>query len=233
MTRLTPLVCAAAFLLPRSAAAQLPPPPQYPRLEMSVGLTTMSQGPGAGTEQALTAIGFRQDYGARMTQSDIQGFWKIEIGTSDRRTLGIFKSRVANRTSGSADIPGQGYAHVSAHHTVVTRAVTWSYRPNGWISVGAGPAVHLRRLAIRGAGAAVGVQSKRSLGAVAGVNLKWKRDGGGFAHALWQYRYAGSLTAGEVSVPVHGRLPNQSVKLPSTRIPFSHRMVGIGFGVEF
>jgi hypothetical protein len=233
MTRLSTLACVAVCLLPKSAAAQLSPPPLYPRLEMSVGLTTMSQGPGAGTEQALAAMGFRQDYGAGMTQSGIQGFWKIEIGTSDRRTLGILKTRVANRTSGSADIAGQGYAQVSANHIVVTRAVTWSYRPNGWISVGAGPALHVRRLAIRGAGAAVGVQSKSSLGAVAGVNLKWKRDGGGFAHALWQYRYAGSLTADEVNVPVHGRLPNQSVTLPSTRIPFSHRMVGIGFGVEF
>jgi hypothetical protein len=233
MTRLSTLACLAACLLARPAAAQLPPPPQYPRLEMSVGLTAMSPGPGARSEQALSAMGFRQDYGAAMTQSDIQGFWKVEIGTSDRRTLGIFKSRVANRTSGSAEIPGQGYAQVSANHTVVTRAVTWSYRPNGWISVGAGPALHVRRLAIRGAGNAVGVQSKRSLGAVAGVNLKWRRDGGGFAHALWQYRYAGSLMADNVNVPVHGRLPNQSVNWPSTRIPFSHRMIGIGFGVEF
>ena len=138
-------------------------------------------------------MGLRESYRPSMTQSDIQGFWKIEIGTSDRRTLGILKSRVTNRTSGSAEIPGQGNAHVSVNHVVVTR----------------------------------------SLGAVAGVNLKWKRDGGGFAHALWQYRYGGSLKAEEVNVPVHGRLPNQSIQWPSTRIPFSHRMIGIGFGVEF
>jgi hypothetical protein len=233
MTRLTTLACVAFCLLANSAAAQLPPPPQYPRLEMSVGLTSMSPGPGTGTEDALTAMGLHGGYASSMTQSDIQGFWKIEIGTSERRSLGILKTRVANRTSGSAEIPGVGYAQVSAAHTVVTRAVTWSYRPNGWISVGAGPAVHVRRFAIRGTGPAVGVQSKRSPGAVAGVNLKWKRDGGGFAHALWQYRYAGSLTARDVDVPVYGRSADQHVKWLSTRIPFSHRMIGIGFGVEF
>ena len=233
MTRLTPLLCLIASLLARPAAAQPPPPPQYPRLEMSVGLTVMSPGPGRGTEDALTAMGLRGGYPPSMTQSDIQGFWKIEIGTSERRTLGILKTRVGNRTSGSAEIPGLGHAQVSADHTVVTRAVTWSYRPNGWISVGAGPALHIRRFAIRGSGPAVGVQSRRSLGAVAGVNLKWKREGGGFAHALWQYRYAGSLTADHVEVPVHGRTTVQHVKWPSTRIPFSHRMIGIGFGLEF
>ena len=174
MTRLTLFVCLATCLFTPDAAAQLPTPPQYPRLEMSVGLTAMSPGPAARTEQALYAMGFREPYRPSMTQSDIQGFWKIEIGTSDRRTLGIMKTRVANRTSGSVDLSGQG-----------------------------------------------------------GVNLKWKRDGGGFAHALWQYRYAGSLMADEVNVPVHGRLPNQTIQWPSTRIPFSHRMIGIGFGVEF
>lgn len=205
MTRLTPLVCFAASLLAHPAAAQLPPPPQHPRLEMSVGLTSMSPGPGRGTADALTKMGLHGGYVPSMTQSHIQGFWKVEIGTSERRTLGILKTRVTNRTSGAAEIPGGGHTHVSANHTVVTRAVTWSYRPNGWISVGAGPALHIRRFAIRGSGPAVGVQSKRSLGAVAGVNLKWKREGGGFAHVLWQYRYAGSLTTDRVDVPVHGR----------------------------
>lgn len=235
MSRLTTLAYFAACLCARTAAAQ--PAPLYPRVELSVGLTGMSRGPGEGSERALAAIGFHEGYGTRgMTQTGIDGFWKVEIGTSDRRSLGILTTRTANRTSGAGDVPGRDNVQISTDHVVVTRAISWSYRPNGWISFGAGPALHRRRFAIDAPqGPDVGVRSARALGAIAGVNVKWKREHGTFAHALWQYRYAGSFRSDSVAVPVGAlnRAPQQSVQWPSTRIPFSHRMLGIGFGMEF
>jgi hypothetical protein len=55
------------------------------------------------------------------------------------------------------------------------------------------------------------------------------------SHALWQYRYAGSFRSDSVAIPVGtlNRAPDQAVPWPSTPIPFSHRMLGIGFGIEF
>ncbi|HUP40693.1 MAG TPA: hypothetical protein VM115_11280 [Vicinamibacterales bacterium] len=236
MTRLMPLLCLAACLLARPAAAQLPPP-LTPRAELSVGLTGMSRGPGKGSERALASLGFHEGYGSRgMTQTGFDGFWKVEIGMSERRSVSVLTTRTANRTSGVGDVPGLGSVQLSTDHVVVTRAVTWSYRPNGWISFGAGPAVHRRRFAIDAPrGPNVGVRSERALGAVAGVNVKWKREHGTFAHALWQYRYAGSFRSDSVAVPLGSlnRAPEQTVQWPATRIPFSHRMIGIGFGVEF
>ncbi|MEO5742244.1 MAG: hypothetical protein ABIS29_16785 [Vicinamibacterales bacterium] len=235
MNRLTTILCFAACLFARLAAAQAPP--QHPHVELSVGLTGMSRGPGEGSERALATIGFHEGYGTRgMTQTGFDGFWKLEIGTSDRGSLGILTTRTANRTSGVGDVPGQGSVQLSTDHVVVTRAFTWSYRPNGWISFGAGPAIHRRRFAIDAPqGPDVGVRSERSLGAVAGVNVKWKREHGTFAHALWQYRYAGSFQSDNVTIPVNppGRAQANTVQWPSTRIPFSHRVLGIGFGIEF
>lgn len=232
MNRLTTLACVIVCLLAKPAAAQLPPS-EHPRLEMSIGFTGMSRGPGEGAEQGLAAMGLHR---SGMTETGLEGFWKIEIGTSDRRSVGVLTTRVRNSSRGHGDVPGAGDVHISTAHVIVTRAVTYSYRPDGWLSFGAGPALHVRRFAINAPkGPHVGVQSKRSLGAVAGVNLKWKREGGTFAHALWQYRYAGSYRSDSAAVPVWtlNRAPEQSVQWPSTRIPFSHRMVGIGFGVEF
>jgi hypothetical protein len=235
MSRLTTIACFAACLAPHVARAQ--PAPPNPRVELSVGITGMSRGPGKGSEHAFAALGFHEGYGRRaMTETGLDGFWKVEIGTSDRRSIGILTTRTANRTSGVGDIPGQRNVPISADHVVVTRAITWSYRPNGWISFGAGPALHRRRFAIDAPlGPDVGVRSDRSLGAVAGVNVKWKREHGTFAHAMWQYRYAGSFRSDGVSIPVGAlnRAPDQAVPWPSTRIPFSHRMLGIGFGIEF
>lgn len=235
MSRLMTILCLAACFSANSANAQ--PAPLYPRVELSVGLTGMSRGPGEGSEQALASMGFHEGYGSRgMTQTGIDGFWKVEIGLSDRRSLGILTTRTGNRTSGVGDIPGQRNVQISTDHVVVTRAMTWSYRPNGWISFGAGPALHRRRFAIDAPlGPDVGVRSERSLGAVAGVNVKWKREHGTFAHALWQYRYAGSFRSDSVAIPVGAlnRAPEQAVPWPSTKIPFSHRMLGIGFGIEF
>ena len=234
MNRLTALGCVAVCLLAKSAAAQLPPP-QYPILEMSVGIGGMSPGPGARSESALRAIGFHEGYGNQgMTHTDLNGFWKIEIGVSERRTLGVLTTRVANRTRGVSEQPNGTSVSMATHQAVVTRAVTWSYRPNGWVSFGAGPALHIRRFAVDAPlGPDVAVQSKRGLGAVAGVNVKWKRESGTFAHALWQYRYAGSLSSESVSVPITARSGPQSIQWPSTKISFSHRMIGIGIGVEF
>ena len=113
-----------------------------------------------------------------MTYSDVEGFWKIEIGTSDRGSIGVLKSRVANRSNGHGVTSGAVNAQINTRQIVVTRAVTWSYRPNGWISVGAGPALHVRRFVMNAPGLNVGVLSRRSLGAVAGVNVKWKRENG-------------------------------------------------------
>lgn len=233
MNRLTTLVCFAVCLSANSVIAQ---PPLHPRVELSVGLTGMSRGPGEGSERALAAIGFHE--GCRtdaMTQTGIDGFWKVEIGTSDRGSVGLLTTRTANRTTGVGDVPGHGNVQLSTDHVVVTRAITWSYRPSGWLSFGAGPALHRRRHAIgTPQGPDVGVRSERTLGAVAGVNVKWKRERGTFAHALWQYRYAGSFRSDSVAIPIdpQGRAP-QSVQWPSTPIPFSHRMIGIGVGVEF
>jgi hypothetical protein len=234
MNRLTIFVLLFGCLGATSAFGQSPP--AHPVIELSIGVTGMTRGPGRASENALAAMGFHNGYpNHAMTQTGLDGFWKLEIGVSERRSLGILTTRVANRTSGIRDIAGVPSTSIGVDHTVVTRAVTWSYRPNGWISVGAGPALHVRRFAIdASSGADVGVQSKRTLGAVAGVNVKWKRENGTFAHALWQYRYAGSLRSDTVTVPVSsGRPAPQTVQWPSMKIPFSHRMVGIGLGIEF
>ena len=240
MNRLTIARCAAACLLARSAvfadSAKAQPAPALPRLELSVGITGMSRGPAEGSERALTAMGFHEDFGnERMTQTRFDGFWKIEIGVGERRTIGILTTRVGNYTRGVREVPGQGSGSIGTHHSIVTRAITLSYRPNGWISFGAGPALHLRRFAIDAPyGPNVGVQSKRALGAVAGVNVKWKRNNGTFAHGFWQYRYAGSLSSNNVAVPLG--LRNGAVdeaEWPATQIRFSHRMLGVGFGIEF
>src|SRR5688572_30747098 len=161
------LICVAACLYATSAFAQYIP--QYPVLELSAGITGMTRGPGKGSERAVSAMGFHEGYGnRRMTTTDLEGFWKIEIGVSEHRTLGILTTRVANSTRGVRETPNSGSGSVGVQHAVITRAVTWSYRPNGWISFGAGPALHTRRFAIDAPyGPNVGAQSKRALGAVA------------------------------------------------------------------
>jgi hypothetical protein len=227
-------MCFAACLSANSAFAQYTP--QYPVLELSAGITGMTRGPGKGSERAVMAMGFHEGYGNRsMTRTELDGFWKIEIGVAEHRTLGVLTTRVANSTRGVSETPNAGYGSVGVQHSVITRAVTWSYRPNGWISFGAGPALHTRRFAIDAPyGPNVGVQSKRALGAVAGVNVKWKRENGTFAHGLWQYRYAGSLSSDAAAVPIGNRNGVlEHVQWPATHIPFSHRMIGIGIGIEF
>lgn len=234
MNRLTTFICFAACLIAAPAVAQYAP--QYPMLELSAGITGMTRGPGKGSERAVTAMGFHEGYGNRgMTRTELDGFWKIEIGVSEHRTLGILTTRVANTTRGVRDTPSPGFGSVGVQHSVITRALMWSYRPNGWMSFGAGPALHTRRFAIDAPyGPNVGVHSKRTLGAVAGVNMKWKRENGTFAHGLWQYRYAGSLSSDDVAVPIGSRNGAvERVPWPATRIPFSHRMIGIGIGIEF
>lgn len=234
MTRLTPLLCLAASLLARPAAAQYTQysssTPQYPVLELSVGFTAMSRGPGEGSERAMGALGFQGS--SQMTKTLADGFWKIEVGVRPHRTLGILTTRVRNGTYGSRPEPADS---MRSHHVVVTRAVTWSYRPNGWLSVGAGPALHKRRFSIESDRGHVGVQSDWGLGAVAGANVKLKRRNGTFLHAMVQQRYAGSLRSETVPVAFarFRGAPDDHVQWPSTRIPFSHRMIGIGFGVEF
>jgi hypothetical protein len=234
MHRLTTCICFTACLsanpvFPQSA-------PQYPVLELSAGITGMTRGPGKGSERAAAAMGFHESHGSRgMTRTELEGFWKVEIGVSEHRSLGFLTTRVANSTRGVREMPNPGFGSIGVQHSVITRAVTWSYRPNGWISLGAGPAVHVRRFAIDAPyGPNVGAQSDRALGAVAGVNVKWKRERGTFAHALWQYRFAGSLSSDNATVPIGIR--NGVVdraQWPATRIPFSHRMIGIGIGIEF
>ena len=234
MNRLTTIICIATCLSASSASAQYAP--QYPLLEVSAGITGMTRGPGKGSERAIMAMGFHEGYGNRsMTTTELNGFWKIEIGVSEHRTLGMLTTRVANSTRGVREAPSAGFGSIGVQHSVITRAVTWSYRPNGWISFGAGPAVHVRRFAIDTPyGPDVGGQSKRALGAVAGVTMKWKRENGTFAHGLWQYRYAGSLSSDDVAVPmgIRNGVP-QHAQWPATRIAFSHRMIGIGIGIEF
>ena len=234
MNRLTTIICFTTCLSASSAFAQYAP--QYPLLELSAGITGMTRGPGTGSERAVMAMGFHEGYGNRgMTSTELDGFWKIEIGVAEHRTLGILTTRVANSTRGVREIPAPGFGSIGVQHSVVTRAVTWSYRPNGWISFGAGPALHTRRFAIDAPyGPNVGVQSRRGLGAVAGVNVKWKRENGTFAHGLWQHRYAGSLFADDVAIPIASRNGVlERAQWPATRIPFSHRMIGIGIGIEF
>jgi hypothetical protein len=234
MTRLMPLACAAAFLLPSTVAAQYTQyplsSPQYPVLELSVGFTAMSRGPGEGSERAMHAMGFHSS--GQMTQTLLDGFWKVEVGVRPHRTLGIMTTRVRNGTYATRREHGDS---LHSRHVVITRAVTWSYRPNGWLSIGAGPAIHKRRFSIQSPRAPVGVRSDWGLGAVAGANVKFKRDNGAFLHAMVQHRYAGSLVSESVPVALARSrgTPDDHVQWPSTRIPFSHRMIGIGFGVEF
>lgn len=115
MNRLTTAACLAACLSAHSAAAQAPP--AFPHVELSVGITGMSRGPGEGSERALAALGFHEGYGARgMTQTGFDGFWKVEIGTSARRSLGILTTRTANRTSGVGEVPGAGNVQISTDH---------------------------------------------------------------------------------------------------------------------
>lgn len=190
--------------------------PYDPVLEMSMGFTLMSRGPGKGLERTLVAGGFRGDYNGQATHSGVDGFWKVDVRVGQHRSLGIMKTRVHNSTGGVRQA-GRNHESLAANHTVVTRAVTWSYRPTGWLSVGAGPAIHHRRFTIRNGGSPTEIRSERSLGAVAGINVKFKRENGAFMHALWQYRYAGSLRSESITA----------------KIPFSHRMLGLGVGLEF
>ena len=234
MHRLWLLLLAVLFVSETPAAAQFRSGANQPSLELSFGFTTMSRGPGGGSERAMQAIGFHPGSGEQSTRTSLDGFWKIEIGVSRHRSLGIMTTRVRNHTYGVRRDSGRT-ASIDTRHTVVTRAVTWSYRPSGWLSVGAGPALHKRRFAIRTDGPDAGVRSERGLGAVAGINVKFKRDNGAFMHALWQYRYAGSLRSSAVELPLPQArgAAEEYVQWPARSIPFSHRMLGIGFGLEF
>lgn len=235
MRRLLLICCAVLVVGESPAAAQYARVvPAEPVLELSLGLTTMSRGPGGGSERVMQAFGFHSGWRDQATRSSLDGFWKVEIGVSKHRSLGIMTTRVRNHTWGVRSDQGKS-ASINTRHTVVTRAVTWSYRPNGWLSVGAGPAIHKRRFVIDTHGPDAGVRSERGLGAVAGINVKFKRDNGAFIHALWQYRYAGSLRSSAIALPlpVPRGAAEEFVQWPASSIPFSHRMLGIGFGLEF
>ena len=218
------------------ASAQTGTVPQYPRFEVSAGLGVMSRGPGEASERALTSMDFHESYGGpSMTRPHLDGLFKMEIGVTRHRSIGFLSTRGVDSTRGVRDVPGKPHESLSVRHVVRTRAIVWSYRPNGWLSVGAGPAIHRRRFTIDPPDhAAVGVRSDRSLGAVAGVNVKTRRRDGLFVHALLQYRYAGSLQSDSVPVPLGSRrvVPRENVTWPSTKIPFSHRLMAMGIGFE-
>jgi hypothetical protein len=163
------------------------------------------------------------------------GSVQTHIGVLHYATIGGYLGIVANQTSGMTEQRGL----VLAHSTITTGALILSFRPNPWLKIGAGPALHDRRFSFDdGRGKGLDATEDARLGWVASGEAKFARHAWtadhppAFGYAMVQYRSIAPLGTAAATVSVlSSRGP--AIEWPSSLLQFSHWILGFGLGVEF
>ena len=213
-----------------------------PHVELSVGVAGMiSPGPGTDIEREMRRLHLDFGDGRRaMPVTELPtlvpgGSVQTHIGVLPHATIGGYLGIVANQTSGMTEQRGL----VLAHSTITTGALIVSFRPNPWLKIGAGPALHDRRFSFDdGRGKALDATEDARLGWVASGEAKFARHAWtadhppAFGYAMVQYRSIAPLRTAAAAVPVlSSRGP--AIDWPSSLLHFSHWILGFGVGVEF
>ena len=208
---------------------------EMPHVAMSVVRGSVRKGPAPQVERELTRLGLNQRDGLlEWPQTSFMefppAFAQVHVGVRRHVVVGALASTFTNSTVGR-DADG-GLAHV--HTGVVSRALLVSYRPNPWIRIGAGPALHRRLVEFP---LADRVTREQRLGWVAGGDVKIRRRPLSYAHPptfgylTAQYRGAPALRLPAGPLPLSG-LEKRSVSWPSQRVRTSHWLIGVGIGFE-
>jgi hypothetical protein len=207
---------------------------EMPRVELSVGLGSVRGGPGPQVERELTRLGLdhREGQAKQPHTSWVDfppAFAQVHVGVKRHMMVGALMSTFGLSTVGRAD--DGSVAHVQSE--VRSRALMVSYRPNPWIRIGAGPALHRRTLELPRADL---VTREQRLGWVAGADLKIVRRPLSFQHPptfgylTAQYRGSPAVHAPAASLPVGSN--GRSVLWPGQRVRTSHWIIGVGVGFE-
>ncbi len=218
------------------ALAQPPTPVsrEMTHLEVSVGLGAVKGGPGPQVERELTRLGLDHRDG-QLKQPHTSwvdfppAFAQIHVGVKRHMMVGALISTFGLSTVGRAE--DGGVAHVETE--VMSRAVLVSFRPNSWLRVGAGPALHRRTVEFP---LADRIRREQSLGFVAGGDMKIVRRPMSsqhpptFGYLTAQYRGAPALRAPATWLPVGSA--GRAVPWPGQRVRTSHWIIGVGVGFE-
>jgi hypothetical protein len=246
----------ASTVLAQSRVHQVTVTNELPHLELSAGLTTMAGGAGSDSARQMRALDL-DDRAARFprkmppwSQPGLGLFAQGHIAVAEHVTIGYLVSFTQQDTHGARTatdtVPGTLIysSYVDAHEAVRTHAVIVSLRPNAWMRIGLGPAIHERTFELRTSAPEPIVVGPRdgALGWVAAADLKFRRapvgdlQTPGFLHLVGQYAAAGSGVSGPAVIALGSTYAGNdlgSVSWPATRLAFSHWMVGIGAGLEF
>jgi hypothetical protein len=206
-----------------------------PRVEMSVGVTRLFGGPGGDVERALSRLGLDHDESLLKSprtfpRDFLPVFAQLQVGVAEHAMVGVLISGFGISTVGQAADGGR--AHVDS--SIVSRALLVSYRPNPWMKIGAGPALHRRTVELLGAD---GPARSQRLGWLGSAEVKFARRPLSYAHPpsfgyiTAQYRGAPALPVPAASLAVNGR-ERRIVSWPAQRVRTSHWMIGVGFGFE-
>ncbi|SRR6266568_490157 len=213
-----------------------------PHVELSAGVAgMMSAGPGTDVVHEMRRLHLdfgdgRRDMPLTELPSLVPGASvQTHVGISRHATIGGYLGLVANQTSGMT----QNRGLVLARSTITTTALVVSFRPNPWLKIGAGPALHDRQFSFDdGRGKALDKTEEASLGWLASGEAKFARHAWTadhlprFAYVMAQYRSIEPLRPPAATVPVlFAHEP--AIDWPSSSLRYSHWILGFGMGLEF
>ena len=237
-------VIAIACLVTARAAWAQPPTlelDEMPHVELSVGVGAMFNGPGKDIEQPLRLLHLDQPDGRQAMPSTqlpslVPGAFAVgHFALARHVTLGFFIGVVESETTGRAT----GGGEVIADATVQTEALVLSFRPNPWLRLGAGPALHERQLRFDAPlGTHIDEADENALGWMALADAKFARRPGSegrpptFGYVTTQYRSVPPLSSPPATLPILFT-NGATIAWPGGSLRYSHWMVGFGGGVEF
>lgn len=208
---------------------------EVPRVEVSVGAAAMYGGAGADFERQFRQLGFdapdgRIELPHTAAPAPLPGvFAQAHVAAGAHAMVGFLISDVETDTEGRPP----GGAGASMRADVLTRALILSYRPNAWLKIGAGPALHRRSAGF------VGHPSFRddAVGWVGSGEAKFARSHRSaerrpaFGYVLGQYRRAPALDVPSMPLPAQG-VPTRARVWDAQRVRTSHWAFGVGIGLE-
>jgi hypothetical protein len=221
-----------AFAVP-ALAQPIPLSHEMPRVEASVGAGAVYGGASTQVERKFTEFGLNHGGGlSRSPQTSPTDFFpvfaQLQLGVREHTMVGYLTAGSGTDTMGRAADGGMAYVHAATR----SRALLVSYRPNPWIRVGAGPALHRRTLIVNGSGDDTRLTT---LGWVGSADVKFARRALTYEHppsygyVTAQYRGMPALRVPPGSLSVGDK---RSLPWPGQRVGFSHWLIGVGVGFE-
>jgi hypothetical protein len=233
--RLVPVrtaVYLALFALPAVAQPPTLISSEMPHVELSVGLGGMTAGSGIDLERRMTDLGLvsRASTLTYPRTTPMPGlFAQVQVGVAEHAMVGVWIGADETKTEGRSH--AGTYARVVAN--VHTRALLFSYRPNPWLKLGAGPAVMRRLVAFDDGQTFHG----KALGWVTAAEAKFARKPmtpehpPGFGYVTAQYRATPGVSLPQTTLPVYSS-GRATLPWPAERVRMSHWMFGVGVGFE-